>query len=335
MAVTAKQIAEQLNLSPAAVSMALNGRPGVSAGTRRRVLETARALGYDVGRHAAAGKRAGEIAFLFYEPYDTHGIFDSSFFEVLTAAVEGVLKKTAYRLVIHHLNDPDMIPARLRELENAGCDGVILLGTEMQEAEFAAFAGLKLPLVLLDVALDTTHTDCIVINNNDGACMAVELLIRQCHSQPGYLRSAYFIRNFDERADGFYRALRSNGLSAGASQVHLLSPSADGAYRDMLALLENGVIPARCYFADNDMIAIGAMRALKEKGYRIPRDVAVIGFDNIAFCSFVDPPLTTVNVPNHYMGRLAAERLLARIQEPGLLPVKIAVGTSLIERETV
>lgn len=131
------------------------------------------------------------------------------------------------------------------------------------------------------------------------------------------------------------RALRHNGLSAGASVVHRLSPSVDGAYRDMLLLLEKGVTPARCYFADNDVIAIGAMRALKEKGYRIPRDVAVIGFDNIAFCSYVEPPLTTVNVPNGYMGRLAAERLLARIQEPSLLPVKIAVGTGLIERDTV
>ena len=100
------------------------------------------------------------------------------------------------------------------------------------------------------------------------------------------------------------RALRHNGLSAGASVVHRLSPSVDGAYRDMLLLLEKGVTPARCYFADNDVIAIGAMRALKEKGYRIPRDVAVIGFDNIAFCSYVEPPLTTVNVPNGYMGRL-------------------------------
>ncbi len=104
-----------------------------------------------------------------------------------------------------------------------------------------------------------------MINNIQGAYQAVSYLIRKYRKQPGYLRSSYPINNFQERADGFYKAVRASGMSASKSLVHRLTPSMDGAYSDMLSLLDAGEEPARCYFADNDLIACGALKAFRKE----------------------------------------------------------------------
>ena len=159
--------------------------------------------------------------------------------------------------------------------------------------------------------------------------------IKKRRTQPGYLRSAYPIGNFDERADGFYKAIRVNGMSTAKSLVHRLTPSQEGAYADMKALLEAGEKPADCYFADNDHIAIGAITALKEAGYRIPEDVAVVGFDDIPLCEYLDPPLTTIEVPRHIMAQTAVGRLIEMVESKELHPVKIQIGVTLKKRKSV
>lgn len=104
-------------------------------------------------------------------------------------------------------------------------------------------------------------------------------------------------------------------MSASRSPVIRLTPSLDGAYRDMLEILEQGTVPSSGYFADNDNIAADAMKALIEKGYRVPEDVSIIGFDNMPFCTYVEPPLSTVDVPKTYLGQVAVERLIQIISD--------------------
>ena len=91
----------------------------------------------------------------------------------------------------------------------------------------------------------------------------------------------------------------------------------DGAYSDMLELLKAGTPTASAYFADNDWIALGAMKAFKKMGYRIPDDVAVVGFDDIPFCTVIEPSLTTIRVPKQSMGEAAVSRLMTRLEQPG------------------
>ena len=103
----------------------------------------------------------------------------------------------------------------------------------------------------------------------------------------------------------------------------------------MKALLTAGEKPARCYFADNDLIALGAMKALKEMGYEIPGDVALAGFDNMPASAYTEPALTTVNVPKEYMGEMAVLRLAQLFENKECTPVKLEVSTTLIKRKTV
>ena len=124
-------------------------------------------------------------------------------------------------------------------------------------------------------------------------------------------------------------------MSTAKSQVLRLTPSQEGAYEDMKELLATGEKPASCYFADNDLIAIGAMKALKDAGYRIPQDVSIVGFDDLPSCEYMSPPLTTIMVPKLFMGETAADRIIQLIEEKNQQPLKIEVSTRLVRRRSV
>lgn len=237
--------------------------------------------------------------------------------------------------MIRYLYEDEGLEKQLYTLSHADFKGIILLATEMDAAALARFSRFRTPILLLDSYFETASYNCVIINNIQGAYLATSYLIRKRKTQPGYLRSAYSIGNFEERADGFYKAIRANGMSTAKSPVHRLAPSQEGAYEDMKALLQSGEEAADCYFADNDHIAIGAMKALKEAGYRIPEDVAVVGFDDIPLCEYLSPPLTTIHVPRHIYGETAVRRLIETVERKDACPIKIEIGTSLKKRKSV
>lgn len=338
MAVTAKKLAELLGLSEAAVSMALNRKPGVSTATRQRVLNAAREHGYDFSRLEEAPPASQTMkGTLYFIIYRKHGavVADTPFFSQLSQGIDSGCKKHHYFLNVFYLDEDENTGERLQSMIRFDCRGILLLGTEMQENDLAPFLRLKLPLVVLDTYFETLTANYVLINNMQGAYLATDYLINHCKSQPGYLRSSYSINNFRERADGFYKAVRSHGLPTSRSLVHLLSPSLEGAYADMLEILDAGEETASCYFADNDLIACGAIRALRERGFRIPQDISVIGFDNMPVSAYAEPSLTTVHVPKQDMGEAAVRRLAHIIDFPEEAPMKLEISTQLIRRKSV
>lgn len=331
MAITAKELAAKLGLSPAAVSMALNNKPGVSTTTRRRVIEAARGLGYDFSRRSAApGGLMGQVCLAVYKR-DGAVVGDTPFFADLTSGVSIGCKKAGYDLVIRYLYDDDFP----QQLYTSGSQGVILLATELDAPALSRLSRPGLPLVVLDAYFESFDHDYVLINNIQGAFQATSYLISKRRAQPGYLRSSYPISNFEERADGFYKAIRASGMSTSKSPVHLLTPSQEGAYADMKALLAAGEDLADCYFADNDLIALGAAAALKEAGYRIPEDVALVGFDDLPACACTDPPLTTVRVPARAMGETAVRRLAEILEGREQVSMKTEIRTELVRRKSV
>ncbi len=335
MAVTAKALAAMLGLSEAAVSFALNNKPGVSTATRKQVLEAAREQGYDLTRKSAARSvKKGSICFAIYKKSGAI-VDDTPFFSTLSDGVGLGCKREGYDFVIRYLYEDDDLDQQLFVLKNAQFSGIILLATEMGENTFTRFSRVNTPTVVLDSYFETIEHNYILINNVQGAYLATSYLISKRKIQPGYLRSTYPINNFDQRADGFYKAIRAWGMSTSKSLVHRLTPSQEGAYADMKALLDAGEEPVGSYFADNDHIAIGAMRALTEAGYRIPEDVAVVGFDDLPLCEYLNPPLTTVRVPTAFMGQTAVKRLVQIMEEKDSLPVKIEISTVLKKRNSV
>ncbi len=335
MAITAKALAALLGISESAVSLALNNKPGVSRETRKRVIDTARQHGYDFSRKSCSGSRKnGTVCFAVYKRSGAV-VDDTPFFAALTDGVSTACRRKGYECVIRYLYEDDNLDDQIYSLGRAQFSGIILLATEMEEATLSHFDRLVIPLVFLDAYFEKPQYNYILINNVQGAFTAAQYLIRKHRAQPGYLRSAYPISNFEQRADGFYKAIRTAGMSTAKSQVLRLTPSQEGAYEDMKELLATGEKPASCYFADNDLIAIGAMKALKDAGYRIPQDVSIVGFDDLPVCEYVNPPLTTVMVPKFFMGETAADRIIQLIEEKNQQPLKIEVSTRLVRRRSV
>ncbi len=331
MSITAKELAQKLNVSAAAVSMALNGKPGVSTETRKKIIEAAHNHSYDFTKIKESNSNVGTINFIIYRKHGTV-VNDSPFFKFLFDCVADYCKDIDCKLSINHLFDNGDVLEQLKLTLTNDCIGIILLGTEMQKEDFFPFSYVNYPIVLLDTYFNSTKMDCILMNNLESVYHATNLLIKKYQTQPGYIHSSYSIYNFEERADGYYKAIHSAGMSINNSIIHNVAPSVEGAYADIKTSMKNGVSLARCYFADNDLIAIGAMKAFKEAGYRIPEDIAIIGFDNLPICTYFEPSLSTINVPIKYMAQMAVDRLLYVCKTKKYNPVKIEVATNLISR---
>lgn len=332
--ITAKELAALLHLSESAVSLALNNKPGVSRETRKRVLDAAREHDYDFSRKAVSRDQEREL--ICFAVYRKSGavVGDTPFFSELTDGISTSCRRDGFECVIRYLYEDEDLEDQIYGIRKSAFAGVIVLATEMEEQTLSLFDTVEIPVVFLDAYFDRPEYNFIMINNTQGAYLATRYLIRKCRTQPGYLRSSYWISNFEARADGFYKAIREAGMSTSHSLVHRLPPSQEGAYTDMKELLRTEK-PARCYFADNDLIAIGAMQALRESGYRIPEDVSIIGFDDISAAEYVSPPLTTVEVPKSYLGEAAVARVCQMIKGYCLQPLKVEVFTRLIRRKSV
>ena len=221
--ITAKELAAMLGLSEAAVSMALNGRAGVSERTRERVLKAAEEYGYDFSRirekQFERDHPEGNLLFLIYKK---HGavVADTPFFAELTQGIEAESRRSGYRLVVRYVYEEDS-RTQFSLATKEGFGGAIILGTEMDEGDLPLLAALPFPFVLLDTYFEGAPYDSVLINNVQGAYLATSYLIAKYRTQAGYLSSSYPINNFSERADGFYKAIRRSGLSPSRSTAQI------------------------------------------------------------------------------------------------------------------
>ena len=332
--VTIKDIAEQLGVSPATVSLALNGRHGVNEETRLSVLNLANELGYKGTTIKKITQHQGIINFLIYRK-SGRILTNTQFFTHLIEAVEKAARANRCQLTITYCDGQDNLQTSIAEAAAGQSIGILMLGTEMEQNDLTFVEKSSLPIVILDNELVASSLDMISIHNLDGVWRAVEYLSTQGFHNIGYLRSSVPITNFAMRYMGYTYALHHFGGELDTAKVYKLSPTIEDAQKDMQSLLEQGIKVPRALLADNDLIALGAMRALQEKGLRIPEDVAIIGFDNIPLAEYTRPSLCSIEVSCEDLGCRAVETLLWRIQNPTATPQNIATGTKLVIRESV
>lgn len=336
MGVTAKELAKRLGLSETAVSMALNNKPGVSVETRNMVIQAAENSGYDFAKLAFKKNKNGSIYCIIYRAHNAVMSYTPIEAE-LVSGIEAECKKEGYKVKIVNINFQNKglnkdLQRCLEDIRVSDCVGMIVFGTEMKKEIFTQFIQLPIPVVLMDSYFDSADCHSVIINNEQGAYEAASYLIGRCGNQPGYLSSSYQIENFVQRRKGFEKAVREHGMSVSRCITHRLSPQIEGAFADMLEIIDRKDPLAKCYFAENDFLAIGAMKALKLRGYKVPEDISIIGFDNISEGKIVEPSLTTVNVPRQYMGKVTARQLIQQLKEPVPHTVKIEVSTSIVKR---
>lgn len=334
MSISAKELAQKLNVSTATISMVLNHKSGISPATREKVLSGAREYGFDLSKYYTFTEVPRSICFLIYKK-SGQVVTDTPFFSELTEGISTTCKGNNINLSIDYIYGINPIAPQLKSISEKGYDCLLLLATEMEIQDFDSFLDLNCPLMVLDCYYDELQLDAVLINNLQGAYLATCHLAQQGISEIGYLKSSVRIANFKERADGYYKALRHHSIKENSNYVLELSPSMEGAYLDMKKLIAQNIPLAKAYFADNDLIASGAMRAFQEAGIQVPEDISLIGFDDIPICSFLSPPLSTMHVPKHNLGVLAITQLINKLNNPDRTPIKIELSPTLTVRKSV
>lgn len=329
--VTIHDLAQALGLSSGTVSMALNNRKGVSEQTRLRVMRAAKKMGYEGGLIHKKEQGRGTICLVVYQK---HGqvVADTHFFVELIQSVERNAKALNYQIVLRFCQDGESAEQALEDLARNPPDGVLLLGTEMRREDYDKFAALALPTVLMDCDLPGVRVDKVLIDNVPSTQRAVQYLYDCGHRRIGHLRSSVWIQNFEERRTGYLAQVAALGCEP---EEFALAPTLEGAARDMEALLRNGARLPPALFADNDIIACGAMKAMKKMGINLPEEVSVVGFDDVALCTLIEPELTSVSVSQKALGALSVKQVHWRILKPRAPFVRVRVDTGFTQRKSV
>ena len=329
MKVNIRKISEDTGFSMSTVSNALNRKKGVNKETAEKILKVAQKLGY---------RMEEEITKIRFVIFRRNGlIIDESFFH--PAVIEGVehqAKLLGYEMVFCYvdINDPDY-QEQLADILTDMQSAVILLGTEMLEEDYEPYASARNRIVLLDGRSEKYAFDSVLINDTEAAAEAVEYLVQKGHTKIGYLRGESRIQAFRSREKGYFQVMNQHGYPVLPAYTATLGTRIETAYQKMKEYLANAQEVPTAFFADNDVIAIGSMQAIKECGYHIPDDISVIGFDDIAYGIVSDPPLSTVHVYKQELGARAVRELLSADGRNSEAKVKIQVCAEFVERGSV
>lgn len=337
MGIKVKDLAKMMNLSPSTVSLVLNNRPGISDATRKKVKDAVRELGYEELLVQEPEERK-TILFVVYRKHGEAAISTPYFSQLFSEIIEGVesqARAKGYHLMVSYI-DKENYRQEAARIRSEHAEGVILLATEMEENQIAAFLDLSVPIVVLDNYMEQNQFDCVTMNNELGVYEAISHFAACGHRDIGYFHVVCNANNFMERYFGFLRAMERLGLSVKKENIiEIATEGGDAVYEELKRKLEGKTALPTAFFADNDIVAICAMRVLRELGFKIPGDVSVIGFDNMTLSEMLEPPLTTIQIPKRMMGMAAVNAIIEKMKEGSQGVLKTEVATSLIVRQSV
>mgnify|MGYP002625456294 CR=1 FL=1 len=334
MKYTLRDIAKRANVSPATVSNALNGRAGVSKSVQENILAIAREMGYQLNREPAKASRHVRLII-----FRSHGmvVMDTQFFSELIESIQLECHRMELELLISHLSaqkDADFAN-QINAFRNEECAGIILLGTEMNEKELRQFADFRSPMVVLDNLFRLEKVHSVVMNNWQAGYLAAEALYAAGHRDIHHITSSIGFNNMTDRQRGLTEGLKKHGLSLENEKIWPVRPTMNGAYEDMKALLQAGKRLPEAFFAGNDIMAIGCMRAIREAGYQVPEDVSIIGMDDTSICLACTPQLSTVHVFRRELGQTVVRTLISLPEKKSACYIKTEVGVELVMRDSV
>lgn len=336
--VTMKDIAEKLNISINAVSLALNDREGVSDETRSAVFRTAAELGYFEGSPVFAG---GNISKNFCLMIENRYFKDMNFYSKVILGIESEARKNNYDIIVNFMDRSNFaIPAAV---ESRKVSGILIVGT-IEDDYLERILNFKLPTVLVDHVSNILNVDSVLTQNMSGAYKAVDYLIKKGHKDIGFFGNINYLLSFRERWLGFYERINDEKHESSSITEELDKHSITGPveeyiskkdYDSIAQLLRSVEKMPSAWVCSNDDGAIALYNALNILGLKVPEDVSVIGFDDIDLCNIISPHLTTIRVNKELMGQRAVRRLLWRMNHEKETWEHIRLGVSLIERDSV
>jgi DNA-binding LacI/PurR family transcriptional regulator len=312
-------------------SLALRGGDRVAPETKARILEAARKLNYvpnELGRSMRRG-RTHTIGIVI--PQTTQRIFSHPFFTEVMGGVADVAVDAGYTVLLSVSSHDDGADAYTHLLESRRADGVILMAAPLDDRNALKLAASGLPVVFLGSWSHSPGVHSVCIDERAAAMSVVTHLVDQGYQRIAHLAGQHGHGPAIEREHGYRDALAAAGRAADPSLVARGDFSPESGRAAMLQLLEQGT-PPDAVFAASDEMAIGALQVLNERSLRVPFDVALAGFDDIALSVMTSPPLTTVHYPMRELGSAAARLLLDEISGSADGPTRIVFPTPLIVR---
>ena len=332
MAVTIKDVARLAGVSPATVSIVLNGKGKVSEETQKKVEEAAQKLGYRpniVARSLVRGKTNTILLCAFIKEQEKLSAF---YGELINRLLTSISAEEYYLQIVvkgeffngHPL---DKREALLNIARNRLFEGLVILSHwPIHYSEVSDLVKENFPFVIVNQKVEGKGVSYVDIDHYDGAQKAVKYLIDKGHKRIAHLRGPREHRHAEERYRAYVDTLLDFNIPLKKEYV------VEGNFRRisgreaMEKLLQVSPLPS-AVFAANDKMAIGALQVAKERGISVPQDLTIIGFDGIEAVKYTDPPLPTVEQPLGELGKVAAEILAERIrggEEKGItLPCKL------------
>ena len=328
---TLEQVAALAGVSRATVSRVVNGSPKVSPAVRAQVERAVAKLGYVPNRAARSlvTRRADSVALVVSEPHAR--FFSEPFFAGMVRGVSAALAGTEVQLQLLIAQDlPDR--GRLERYVVGGhVDGVLLASLHGDDPLPGTLERAGVPSVLVGRPAGAAPASYVDADNRGGARKAVDHLARQGRRRIATITGPLDMGVGLDRLEGYRDGLAAAGLAGAGDLVETGDFTEEGGAAAMVRLLERPGSPVDAVFAASDLMAAGALRALRAAGRRVPEDVAVVGFEDSAVARYAQPPLTTVRQPIEEMGRQATRLLLARVAgEPG--GMHLILDTELIVR---
>jgi DNA-binding LacI/PurR family transcriptional regulator len=330
--ITIKDIARSLNVSVATVSRAFNDKYDIRKETRELILQKAKEMGYKPNPIARKllQKHSYNIGVIVPE-------FLNAFFPEVIIGIQEVLCEKDYQVIIMQSNEnADIELKNLVSMENHMVDGLLIsLSKETKNIDcLDRLIKDKFPIVLFNRVNDSLPVPKVIFHDYKWALFATEHLIEQGYKKIYHLAGPMHLTLIKNRVKGFERAMEKHRVPYLQEQIVETGLLMEDGERAMENLIRNKKVP-EAIFATNDPTALGAMKILKKYGYRIPEDVAIVGFSNSKMAEIVTPSLTSVEQPTYEMGRTAAKLLLEELTSMGNInPKTVVLDGKLIIRES-
>ncbi len=310
--VTIKDIARELGISPSTVSRALKDHPDISPETKKAVNELAEKLNYQPNIVALSLRQSKTNTLGVIIPEIVH-----FFFSTVISGIEDVAYSAGYNVILTQSNESSQRERTdMKALFNSRVDGMLLsLSRETTTFDHIDSMMAKgVPMVFFDRVYDHPNASKVIVDDFSGAKEATLHLIEQGCKRIAHIEGSTNLDITKQRLEGYLEALKEKNMPIDKSLIiPCHEASIEEGKKSTEKLLSMTPLPDGI-FATNDPVAMGAMQAIREKGLKIPQDIAVVGFSNWLFSSMMDPPLSSVDQPGFEMGQEATRLLIRQIE---------------------
>jgi LacI family transcriptional regulator len=332
--VTSFDVAKESGVSRTTVSFVLNNVSGISISeaTRQRVLQVAKELNYhpdSTGRKLASGK-SNTLGLVLRQSHEQ--VFADALLPQVLVGIEQAATAQGFQVLLKPL-EPEDCDGYLHLVQENHVDGIILSGPRLEETEVIRLHNEGLPVMMMG-QLPGSNLPFIDIDAVHGSAMAVKHLIEHGHQRIGMITNASLeYSSAQQRRTGYENALKEAGIDPDDNLVQAGNYTPLSGFKAMEKLLQIFPRPTAVFIA-SDVVCLGAIRAIKRAGLRIPQDIAVVGFDDIPLADFYEPPLTTIHIPAYGLGWGAGDRLVRMVQGEALEQEGMLLESELVIRSS-